>query len=360
MKERELTKPEDNKKEQVIKAIAKDKGGKDALAPADYAIATSTAKRVSETLKSILQEKSTKGIEEAKKNSAGYKEGLEDIAKLAGVFKKYYTDNIGTEKAIYTIIDELDIDGLNNVRQKVESIVQADVEDSLNEDSTEIINSIPQIIATAALLFGGGALAANSVKFRDLLNKLSDKYDIPEEDVKAAQKEFERQHSENPDIAKGKTKNMYSPPVKDLEEQENIEVGHPDNEPRMLKADVYRIAKYAVDLYKMLDTYDNMDGHVDFPHWWQSKIIKARDYIVGAKHYLDGEESIDAIDQMIGSEIEPGIGPELEPEMDIPTISPEDLPIDLPINDFEAEEEEFDTDFLENLKKHIKETLKTK
>ena len=79
---------------------------------------------------------------------------------------------------------------------------------------------------------------------------------------------------------------------------EDLDVGHQDNEPQMLKSDLYRIAKYAGELYKMLDKYDQ-GGEVDFPHWWQGKIIKARDYIVSAKHYLDGEEKVDQIDAML-------------------------------------------------------------
>jgi len=80
--------------------------------------------------------------------------------------------------------------------------------------------------------------------------------------------------------------------------QEDLDVGHQDNEPHMLKKDLYRIAKYAAELYKMMDNYDDQ-GEVDFPHWWQGKIIKARDYIVKAKHYLDGEEKVDQIDAML-------------------------------------------------------------
>jgi len=79
---------------------------------------------------------------------------------------------------------------------------------------------------------------------------------------------------------------------------EDLDVGHQDNEPRMLKKDLYRIAKYAGELYKMLDKYDQ-GGEVDFPHWWQGKVIKARDLMVSAKHYLDGEEKVDQIDAMI-------------------------------------------------------------
>jgi hypothetical protein len=66
----------------------------------------------------------------------------------------------------------------------------------------------------------------------------------------------------------------------------------------MLKSDVYRIAKMAAMLYKQLNNYDNM-GEVDFPHWWQAKIIKAYDYLQSAYGYLDGEEKTAAIDSMM-------------------------------------------------------------
>jgi tetratricopeptide (TPR) repeat protein len=79
---------------------------------------------------------------------------------------------------------------------------------------------------------------------------------------------------------------------------EDVDVGHVDDEPGMLKKDLYRIAKYAAELYKMMDKYDQ-GGEVDFPHWWQGKVIKARDYMVSAKHYLDGEEKVDQIDAML-------------------------------------------------------------
>lgn len=80
---------------------------------------------------------------------------------------------------------------------------------------------------------------------------------------------------------------------------EDLDIGHQDDEPNMLKSDLYRITKYASELYKMMDSYDNMPGEVDFPHWWQSRITKAKDYIVSAKHYLDGEEKVAQIDAMM-------------------------------------------------------------
>ena len=79
---------------------------------------------------------------------------------------------------------------------------------------------------------------------------------------------------------------------------EDLDVGHQDDEPRMLKKDVYRIAKMAAMLYKQLDALDNQ-GEVDFPHWWQAKIIKAYDYLQSAYGYLDGEEKVDTIDAIV-------------------------------------------------------------
>ena len=64
------------------------------------------------------------------------------------------------------------------------------------------------------------------------------------------------------------------------------EVGHKDDEKGMLSADLYHIGKSAVDLHKMLK---QLPEDADFPHWWQAKIVKAKDYIQGAKDYLDAE-----------------------------------------------------------------------
>ena len=70
---------------------------------------------------------------------------------------------------------------------------------------------------------------------------------------------------------------------------EDLDIGHQDNEPGMLVSDLYRIAKYATELGQMVAELGKLEGEVDFPHWWQAKIIKAKDCLVGAKHYLDGE-----------------------------------------------------------------------
>jgi hypothetical protein len=82
--------------------------------------------------------------------------------------------------------------------------------------------------------------------------------------------------------------------------EEDLDVGHQDNEPHMLKKELYRAAKMASMLYKQLDSYDKIGGKVDFPHWWQAKIIKAYDYLQSAYGYLDGQEKVAQIDNMMG------------------------------------------------------------
>jgi hypothetical protein len=80
---------------------------------------------------------------------------------------------------------------------------------------------------------------------------------------------------------------------------EDLDLGHEDDEPHMLKADLYRIGKYAMELYQMVDRFEEGSEEVDFPHWWQSKIIRAKDMLVGAKHYLDFEVKEPQIDAMV-------------------------------------------------------------
>jgi hypothetical protein len=90
---------------------------------------------------------------------------------------------------------------------------------------------------------------------------------------------------------------------------EDLDLGHEDNEPHMIKAELYRIGKYAMELYGMVEEFEEMGGEVDFPAWWQAKITTAMNNMVSAKHYLDfevKEPAIDAaVDAMTGEDIIP-------------------------------------------------------
>jgi hypothetical protein len=100
-----------------------------------------------------------------------------------------------------------------------------------------------------------------------------------------------------------------------VELDEDMDLGHEDDEPNMIKADIYQIGKYAMELYKMVDQFDN-GQEVDFPHWWQSKIITAKNMISSAKHYLEFELKEPELNAMVDVASEEGaIDEKLKPSM---------------------------------------------
>jgi len=62
-------------------------------------------------------------------------------------------------------------------------------------------------------------------------------------------------------------------------------IGHVDAEADMLRKELFKMGKYSVELYRMLDKLPNGD----FPHWWQAKLVKAGEYLADAKHWLENE-----------------------------------------------------------------------
>jgi len=97
-------------------------------------------------------------------------------------------------------------------------------------------------------------------------------------------------------------------------QKEDLDLGHQDDEPHMIKAELAQIGKYAMELYKMVDQFEGPQ-EVDFPGWWQSKITTAKNMISSAKHYLEFELKEPEIDAMVGVASEEGaIGEEMTPE----------------------------------------------
>ena len=107
------------------------------------------------------------------------------------------------------------------------------------------------------------------------------------EDPDEAEKYVEFKWNDLPDVA---TQNMRL--------GEDLDVGHQDNEPHMLKKELARAGQMIQMLYRTVDNYDGQ-GEVDFPQWWQAKIIKANAMLDSAFDYLDGEEMVAKIDAMI-------------------------------------------------------------
>jgi hypothetical protein len=99
--------------------------------------------------------------------------------------------------------------------------------------------------------------------------------------------------------------------------EEDMDLGHEDNEPHMIKAELAQIGKYAMELYKMVDQFEGPQ-EVDFPAWWQSKITSAKNMISSAKHYLEFELDEPKIDAMIDVASEEGaIDEKLKPSMGV-------------------------------------------
>jgi hypothetical protein len=97
-------------------------------------------------------------------------------------------------------------------------------------------------------------------------------------------------------------------------QKEDLDLGHQDDEPHMIKAELAQIGKYAMELYKMVDQFEGPQ-EVDFPAWWQSKITTAKNMISSAKHYLEFELEEPKIDAMVDVASEEGaIGEEMTPE----------------------------------------------
>jgi hypothetical protein len=76
-------------------------------------------------------------------------------------------------------------------------------------------------------------------------------------------------------------------------------IGHIDDEPDMLKQYAYDIVDYGIKLYKILNSLKNTDNLVDLPNWLQANIIKARENVSKASHYLEYEINEPTLDSML-------------------------------------------------------------
>lgn len=64
-----------------------------------------------------------------------------------------------------------------------------------------------------------------------------------------------------------------------------VSEGHDiDHEVQMARADLYKIAEYAIKLHELLSQISEQEG---IEGWVQAKITKASDYISSVYHYLD-------------------------------------------------------------------------
>jgi len=269
MNERKLTKSELAKREDIImkmkdnKRALVQKYGKDAEAVM-YGRATNLAKKEA---KNMDQDKIKELVKDALQNPK--KADLNKDGKLSDYEKKR---GAAIEKAM---VKELDLD----LKGGTEKDKDADIAGVVGAESAL---GLEEDTITEAFLLDSD--------IEDIVNALgySDVYHFFEDNPGAADAIMDWVES-IPEFSKM---------LRDADLREDLDLGHQDNEPHMLKADLYRIGKYAMELYQMVDGFEGQ-GEVDFPHWWQSKIIKSKDALVGAKHYLDFEIKEPQIDAMV-------------------------------------------------------------
>jgi hypothetical protein len=274
--ERKLTPAEVKDREDIIMKMKDNKRslvkkyGKDAEAVM-YGRATNMAKQKSESMKAKpnrLTELIKDALQNPKKADLNKDDKLSDYEKTRGA---------AIEKNLKETLDDdvwMKVDALkNNLRG--EELIDVIVRAMSTDDANLYIDAI----------------------MRDYGIDLEDARDVYYDKVGGVYGDKTIDEAEKEKVVKGKDGKKYK--KHDISNvKEDLDLGHEDNEPHMLKADLYRIGKYAMELYNMVDKFDGV-GEVDFPSWWQAKVFKAKDALVGAKHYLDFELKEPQIDAVV-------------------------------------------------------------
>lgn len=155
--------------------------------------------------------------------------------------------------------------------------------------------------ATEADVFAAEAVASQIMSMAEMMG-LTDEHSYIQghvDKIKGAMKGVEEAtyEVEPEDVDKIKDKVEDDDTVKVV--GEDTDIGHIDDEPGMLKQYAFDTAEYAVKLYKLLRHYEQQPGEIDFPNWWQNKVMMAREYMSKATHYLEFETKEPEIDAAV-------------------------------------------------------------
>ena len=283
LNERKLTERELDKRAEAIQGLLSNKRtlvkkyGKDAE-KVMYGIATKQAKnkiedmnkdKLKELIQAALQNEETSTIDTGFSGRADYGEedkalGQEDELEMKGLEEGHGLDQ-GDIDALQNFVDRAEVKD-----RKIKNILKFIIKSNILQDKTKDLSK-------------GKVDEALNPEVTKAVNRF----------IKAMAKRYSYSEKDAVFAIQAALKQRKFDGL-----NEDLDVGHQDNEPHMLKKELARAGQMIQMLYRAVDKYDG-EGEVDFPQWWQAKIIKANAMLDSAFDYLDGEEMVAKIDAVI-------------------------------------------------------------